>query len=847
MLFGLVSCACPVMGQVNPKAKKQLTEADYDKWGRLTMGEMSRNGDWVSWRMRYREGVDTLFVGHISGKGKPLTFQGVSKGAFLGRDHFAYLNSKGVLKVKRLDKPGDWSREGVKDFQDLGGGRLLLERIPEKGLREILITNYQGQVLYRQRDVAYYKSNDQKSLLGSTVREEGMFKLVLTRLDNYQQQTAGSAGGLEMKAPVWDRSGRYVAVECPGKDSDRGSLMWYDTKAAVLRTYRASADLKFPEDRAIVPGSGASLWVRADGKGVFFKTGLTQGRPKEKDPVVEVWRTTDKMLYPMAQYAKLGREMLLAYWDVERDTIVTISDAKHPLASLTGSLDFGMVWDPNFYEPQTNLEAPCDYYAVDLTTGEKVLRMERQDPQGVFPVRNSNRVVCRTLKGWEVVDFSSGGRLPVDISIDVAHPQHIEHTRVPASDRSGKWLVVQDGFDLWRFDMDSGQRQRLTFGREKGLIYRLTPHSADDQAHVELRFLKTVDLDKPLLLETGTILGTRSGYSLLLPGGSIREILSGAMGYADVVQNEQGNRFAVVAESFVESASIQVFDHGKVRKLFQANKHQQDYHWGRAEMVHYQVDGRRLNGILYCPDRIETGEKYPLVVRIYEIQSDHFFKSQSPGNFNGDGFNVANLVAEGYFVLLPDIAHGIGDPGKDARVSVDAALDAVLEKYPVDESRMGLIGHSFGGFETASIVTQTHRFAAAIAGAGVTNALSYYLTPNRSNLRPNFWRYEFQQFRTGTGFYEDKQRFLLNSPVFQAERIQTPLLLWTGQNDLQIPAEQSFNLHMGLRRLGTPSVLLVYPGQDHMLLSEDGNRDLTRRVREWFDYYLKGIKCDWIY
>lgn len=200
--------------------------------------------------------------------------------------------------------------------------------------------------------------------------------------------------------------------------------------------------------------------------------------------------------------------------------------------------------------------------------------------------------------------------------------------------RLGKsWRMrYREGVDTLFVGHISGKGKRLTFqGVSKGAFLGrhhfayLNSKGVLKEAHVELRFLKTVDLDKSLLLKTGTILGTRSGYSLLLPGGSIREILSGAMGYANVVQNEQGNRFAVVAESFVESASIQVFDHGKVRKLFQANTHQQDYHWGRAEMVHYQVDGRRLNGILYCPDRIEAGEKYPLVVRIYEIRSDHFF------------------------------------------------------------------------------------------------------------------------------------------------------------------------------------------------------------------------------
>ena len=205
-----------------------------------------------------------------------------------------------------------------------------------------------------------------------------------------------------------------------------------------------------------------------------------------------------------------------------------------------------------------------------------------------------------------------------------------------------------------------------------------------------------------------------------------------------------------------------------------------------------------------------------------------------------DGWNTTNFTSEGYVVFYPDIKYKLNDPGTSAAKCLEAGVKAVLAKGFVRKQHIGLIGHSFGGYETAFTITQSNLFAAAVAGAAVTDMVSYYHSVGWEAGLPEMWRLENHQWRFKDSFYENPEAYLRNSPIHYAKNINTPLLLWTGNRDFWLDWEQNIELYMGLRRQGKVCKLLVYPDEEHSIYNDTKNTvDLTNRVKNWFDKYLK--------
>lgn len=154
----------------------------------------------------------------------------------------------------------------------------------------------------------------------------------------------------------------------------------------------------------------------------------------------------------------------------------------------------------------------------------------------------------------------------------------------------------------------------------------------------------------------------------------------------------------------------------------------------------------------------------------------------------------------------------------------------------------GLIGHSLGGFESSYIVTKTNLFAAAIAGASMTDHLSGYLTVSENYKKAEIWRFEYYTNRMGKPLFDNFIGYLQNSAVYNAPNINTPLLLWTGEKDKHIAPTQTMELYLAMRRLGKKVTLLKYPKEDHNLENPEKQADLSTKVLDWFDFYLKDMR-----
>jgi dipeptidyl aminopeptidase/acylaminoacyl peptidase len=177
---------------------------------------------------------------------------------------------------------------------------------------------------------------------------------------------------------------------------------------------------------------------------------------------------------------------------------------------------------------------------------------------------------------------------------------------------------------------------------------------------------------------------------------------------------------------------------------------------------------------------------------------------------------------------------------------VTSAVDKVLERNIIKPDKIGLIGFSAGGYETAFTVTQTNRFATAIAGGANTDLHNLYFSIGKGTGKSEMWRFQSSWWMIEKTPFEAPELFDKSSPLFHVQKVETPLLLWTGKNDPQVDPHQSMAYYLALRSFGKKVIMLQYPAQSHTLSKPVNQLDLTNRMHNWFDYFLKDIRCDWV-
>jgi dipeptidyl aminopeptidase/acylaminoacyl peptidase len=281
-------------------------------------------------------------------------------------------------------------------------------------------------------------------------------------------------------------------------------------------------------------------------------------------------------------------------------------------------------------------------------------------------------------------------------------------------------------------------------------------------------------------------------------------------------------------------------DLASARQVTRTNPFQDDYAWGRSALIAYENrDGDRLQGALFYPADYDPDTSYPLITYIYETRSPSARRYVTPTREHP--YNTTVLTQEGYFVFQPDIVYRPRDPGRSAVDAIEPAVRAALQAASIDAERVGLVGHSWGGYQTAFAVTQTDIFEAAVAGAPLTNLVSMY--------NSIYWRtggtdariFEISQGRMEVPPWKDMEAYVANSPLHHIESMNTPLLMAFGTDDGAVEFNQGVEFYNAARRADKQMAFLVYANENHGISKEDKNTvDYRNRVLEWFDHHLKG-------
>jgi dipeptidyl aminopeptidase/acylaminoacyl peptidase len=277
------------------------------------------------------------------------------------------------------------------------------------------------------------------------------------------------------------------------------------------------------------------------------------------------------------------------------------------------------------------------------------------------------------------------------------------------------------------------------------------------------------------------------------------------------------------------------------RKLSNVNPQQSEYNWSTVELIKWKsYSGIPLEGLVYKPEDFDATKSYPLLVYFYEMYADEIHNHYAPKP-TASIIYPTEYASAGYIVLIPDIRYTPGHPAQGAYDCIMSGTDAVLKMYPnIDSTRMGLQGQSWGGYQTAQLITMTNRYKAAMAGAPVSNMISAYGGIRWGSGFSRQFQYEHTQSRIGKTIWEAPELYIENSPLFHLPKVNTPLLVMANDKDGAVPWYQGIELYMGLRRLNKPVWMLNYVGDDHNLMKPANRMDLSIRMRQFFDYYLQG-------
>jgi len=304
---------------------------------------------------------------------------------------------------------------------------------------------------------------------------------------------------------------------------------------------------------------------------------------------------------------------------------------------------------------------------------------------------------------------------------------------------------------------------------------------------------------------------------------------------------EHADRLLFTKQTFEDFPNLWIADDdfSDMKRVSDANPQQADVRWGTAELVEWTSnDGIPLQGILYKPEGFDPAKKYPMMVYFYERNSQGLHRYVVPAA-GGSSINYSFYVSRGYLLFVPDIPYRIGYPGESAIDAVVPGVLAVADQGFVDRERIGVQGHSWGGYQIAYMVTRTDIFAAAEAGAPVANMVSAYGGIRWGSGMSRAFQYERTQSRIGGSLWEMPLRYIENSPIFTADKINTPLLMMHNDGDTAVPWYQGIELFSGLRRLHKPVWMLNYNGEPHGLRKQQNRKDWAVRMQQFFDHYLK--------
>jgi dipeptidyl aminopeptidase/acylaminoacyl peptidase len=814
----------------------------------------SFSGEKSTWIALKKYGADTPGGGAASAGPPPSSAPAGAAGAAADE------RPKGTdLILHELSTGAELNVGNVNEFAFDKGGNLLamtIDAADKLGNGVVLHNMTTGTVMPLDSGKASYER------LGWTEKGDGLAVLKSVEDKRYKDKIYAivgftKLGGAKPEKNVYDPSGDKNFPEGMGVSSNRTPTWTEDLSAITFGIRKPKKSDAKPEAAKTDDKADAKGGAKPDAKPAPDQkpTPEPEATPDDEKPDLVIWHYKDPRLQSQQQ---VQEEMdknfsFLCIYHVADKTFVRLANDDVRSVSLAPKDKFAIGTDEREYELMGNLDGRNyqDVYVINARTGERKLALKKARwMRG--PSTDGTKFLYYEDGHYFVYDMATGQATNITKTVPTSFVNtEDDHNVVKPPQPSFGWtkdsdaVLLSDGWDIWKVPAAGGTGTNLTVnGKKDGIRYRSVLRLDMEE--------KGWDLSVPRYVPMFGEYTKKGGVGRLDPGKpGITSLLWDDAAFA-VQKAKRADVYlytkstpAAPADFYVTDAALKA---GK--KVTALDEQVKAFAWSSgAQIIDYTVqlgkDGptKKLQGSLYLPANYVKGKTYPTLVYIYEKLTNGHFAFATP---SANGFNKSVYTSNGYAVLMPDITYRLNDPGMSAVWCLTAAVKAAIATGVVDPKHIGLQGHSWGGYQTAFTITQTDLFAAAVAGAPLTNMVSMYSLIYKNSGGGNMAIFESSQGRFLGGYWDNWEAYVRNSPVNFAKNVKTPLVILHNDKDGAVDFTQGVEYYNTLRRLGKPVVMLEYPGENHGLAKPANQQDYTVRMKEFFDHHLMGKPApDW--
>ncbi len=651
----------------------------------------------------------------------------------------------------------------------------------------------------------------------------------------------------------------YTASQCAFLFSNDTSkvkvdqLYYYKTKLEAPKMIMDTIHTALPSEWSAL--SKGELNFSRDGGKLYFGAGKSpQEEPKdtltEDEKIhVDVWNWKDLEIQPM-QKKNLKKDKNPAYkcvYLVEQNKIVQLESKEFRSVKIpdrgNSNIGFSYVSTPYKRAQSWSGRWSNDIYKVDILTGKK--HLIEKDVNGTSEISKSGKWLVfynQVDSAYYAYNTIKGTKSLISKGVSVSWVDELNDSPTDADaygiadfTKDDKSVIVYDRYDIWQLNL-SGKSAPVCLsnglGRKQNTTFRVIKLDKDELF---------IDINKELVLRSFNEINKKSGFYTLY-NNKTEKIIEGDYNIYSPLKAKNADTYVWRKSTFKAYPELRISDKSFNNDIVisNTNPQQKDFNWGDIQLVDWIAsDGLKHQGLLITPENLDTTKKYPMISYFYERYSDELHSYYRPAPSRST-VNWSFYASNGYVLFIPDIFYRTGDPGLCAYEAIVSGSSAMADRYSfIDRDHMGIQGQSWGGYQVAFLVTKTNLFKAAMAGAPVSNMTSAYGGIRWGSGMSRMFQYEHTQSRIGGTLWNKMNKYIENSPVFFAPQVETPLLIMHNDNDGAVPWYQGIEYFMSLRRLNKPAWMLVYNNEEHNLTRRANSKDLSRRMMQFFDHYLK--------
>jgi len=862
---------------------KALSHEDLATWKRIRDEQLSANGRWVSYLLQGEIGDPELYL-YDGYNDSTRSFDRADNAQISADNRFLiFMLHPAETRLKDLRRSGTKKEDLPTDtlaILDLNSGNLT--RIPD--VADYQMPRKRSDWLHYEKQVEVDGKRKNSSIL-LQLSTNASTELGATQSWSWAEEEVGavfakeasdsllSAGVYVLDAeaaavkPIWEQKGSYPVTAMEEEADQVAFLVSTDTTlddptAFALyhwasddtqATLMADVDYDFKS-----PGMSISqhdgLRFSQDGSRVFF--GIAP-EPIQQDTnlldeeivQVEVWTYQDRKIYPR-QNVDLKEDRRQTYTCVlhTSDGLITqLASPELPEIELgnEGNAPYVLVYDGRPYEKEISWEGGPnrkDVYLMNTRTEEKqVIATGLAGYPNFSPLAEYVYWYSYPDTAWMVYQVERQKIQQLTTNEEVAYydelndrPMHPRPYGTAGWTTDDDFILIYDRYDVWLIDpLKKLGDNNLTNNRSKRRVTRLIKTDPDERSIEEV---------KPMLFHFFDEESKDEGYLRFNIHTGVKNILEqGPYSYSRRPEKaKDGNRWLFTRESYTTFPNLLYGkDLSEYQQISDANPQQSEYAWGEMELYEWtSASGEQLQGLLVKPDNFDPKRKYPMIVNFYERSSDGIHRHRTP-SVGRSTINYPFYAGRDYIIFNPDVPYKVGYPGESAYNSVVSGVSSLIDKGFVDRERIGLQGHSWGGYQVAHLITKTDMFRCAESGAPVVNMTSAYGGIRWGSGRSRMFQYERTQSRIGGTLWEKPMLYLENSPLFNLDRVNTPVLILHNDEDGAVPWYQGIEFFMAMRRLNKPAWMLNYNGEPHWPVKLQNRRDFQLRMQQFFDYYLR--------